>query len=144
MYPLPQCLWPPDSVEWWLASRGSYSYSHMTLWLSGLVRSPDKLKSFLYYHSAYDHQNWQGGDIKWGGPTYNVTCSVNPVVLRSHMTNKICIPTCFRPISWQSGDLPRGLLPIKSHSPLNTCSHKITWRIKNIFTTTTAMASKPA
>ena len=22
----------------------------------------------LYYHSAYGHQTWQGGDLPWGAP----------------------------------------------------------------------------
>ena len=52
-----------------------------------LVRSHNKLKTFLDYCNAYGHQNWQGDDLPWEAPTHKVKWSFNDVLLGDHMTN---------------------------------------------------------
>ena len=63
---LPQCLWPPNLVEWW-----HYSEKLLTIkfWSRGLASSRDKQISFyLYYKSAYDNQTWND-NFPWWAPT---------------------------------------------------------------------------
>ena len=67
--PLPQCLWLPNLVGWWLNLRGSYPSSHMTLWSCGLMRSHDKLETCLHYHNSYGYQTWWDGGIQCGAST---------------------------------------------------------------------------
>ena len=50
-----------------------YHEGFRKLWLRVLLKSPDKLKVlYLHYHSAYDRQNWQSGDLPWGAHTCKV------------------------------------------------------------------------
>ena len=45
--PPPECLWPANLVGWWLTVSRSYPFSHLILWLRGLPRSRDKLKTTI-------------------------------------------------------------------------------------------------
>ena len=45
--PPPECLWPANLVGWWLTMSRSYPFSHLILWLCGLPRSRDKLKTTI-------------------------------------------------------------------------------------------------
>ena len=56
----------PNLAGWWLTLMGFDSWSHMTLWSRGFVKSRDNLKSYLHYHSDYGHQTWQAGESPWG------------------------------------------------------------------------------
>ena len=86
--PLPQCLCPPNLVESRLIMRGFNPRSHMTLWLSGLARSRDKLTLlYLHYHNTYENQTWQGGDLPWEALTRKVKLSFSHVVFWDHVTN---------------------------------------------------------
>ena len=67
---------------WWLTLRGSYQHRHITL-LSGILR--DKLKTYLYYYSAYGKQTWQGGVILWAASTYKVTRFFNHMDIWDHV-----------------------------------------------------------
>ena len=49
----------------------------------GLVRSRDKLKTYLNYHYRYVHQTLQDGDFPCGASTWEGGTKV----LRDHMTN---------------------------------------------------------
>ena len=63
--PLPQRLWLPKFVRWWLTLSNSHPYSLTTLYSRGLARSRGKLNPlFLHYH--YSHQTCQVGT--WGVP----------------------------------------------------------------------------
>ena len=87
--PLPQCPWPPNLTGWSRTLRGSYPLSQMTLQSCGLVRSHDKLRTYLHYLNAYSHQTWQGvdikdGDLPWGASSLKaITLEVRDHV-RSH------------------------------------------------------------
>ena len=50
IFPLPQCLQPLKLTGWGLPMRGSYTWSHITLWQRDLVRSRDNLRPlYLFY-----------------------------------------------------------------------------------------------
>ena len=54
----------------------------------GLARSRDSLKSlYLHYHSTYDHQTWQAGDLPRRASIHNVSSHFGHVVLQDHLTN---------------------------------------------------------
>ena len=56
--------------------------------LSALARSCDKVKPlYLYYHSAYSHQTWVGGNSPEWTPTLKVKGPFDHVVLRIHVAN---------------------------------------------------------
>ena len=56
--------------------------SHRTLWSNVVARLRGKLEPlYIYYHSTYDQQTWQDGDLHWADPTYKVTQSFGQVVL---------------------------------------------------------------
>ena len=70
---IPQYLRPLNLVGYWLSLRGSYRYSHLTIYLSGLAWSRDNLNAFyLYHYNTYGHQTWQGCDIPWRSLTHTV------------------------------------------------------------------------
>ena len=50
---IPQCLWPPNLVGWWVTLSGNYLKSYSTFWSLGLARSRDKLKplNLRYYRT---------------------------------------------------------------------------------------------
>ena len=50
-------------------------------WSRGLVRSHDKLKSYLHYHSVYGHQTWKDGKLPWWTPAYKVTWQIKTLYL---------------------------------------------------------------
>ena len=51
--PLPQYLWTPNVIRWWINFSGSYPQSYLIFQSLSIVRSRDKLKSFyLHYQSA--------------------------------------------------------------------------------------------
>ena len=87
----PQCLWPPNLVNWRLAMRGFHAVCYFTLWWRGLARSRDKLKSFtttyLYYHKIYDPKIRQDRDLHWLLFTHKAKWPYNHVVLWDHATN---------------------------------------------------------
>ena len=57
--PLPQCLWKPNWLRWWLIWRVYKPESQIVLWSHGLARSRDKWKPlYLHYQSAYGNQTW--------------------------------------------------------------------------------------
>ena len=58
-------MWQDGNLPWWALN--------MALWLHGVVRSRDNLKSYLHYHSACDHNTRQDGDLPWGVSTHNFT-----------------------------------------------------------------------
>ena len=78
---IPKCLQPQNVVGYWPTLRGSYVCSHLTLQLGGVVRSKDKLKTYLYYYNSYGQETWQSGDMPWRASTYKVTWFLNQVVL---------------------------------------------------------------
>ena len=80
-------LWPPNLTGWWLNSRSSKPWRHMTLWSLGLTRSRDKLKPCLHCHSAYGHQTWQDADLLWGAPSHEVTWPLSYVMFQDQVTN---------------------------------------------------------
>ena len=47
----------------------------------------DKLKTLnLQYSNANGHQTWQKGGLPWRSPTTKITCSLNYVILKDHVT----------------------------------------------------------
>lgn len=47
----------------------------------------DKLKTLnLQYSNANGHQTWQKGGLPWGSPTTKITCPLNYVILKDHVT----------------------------------------------------------
>ena len=51
-----------------------------------MSRSRNKLKSYLYYHSAYDHQTWHDDYYPQAVSTY-VTLAFGHMVLQDHVSN---------------------------------------------------------
>ena len=45
--PPPEFLWPANLAGWWLTMSRSYPFSHLILWLRGLPRSRDKIKTTI-------------------------------------------------------------------------------------------------
>ena len=79
-----QCQWLPNFAGWWLNLRGSYRFSHLTLYLFGLTWCPDKVKTLAYlsrhrlcYCNTWGYQTWQGGSIPWRPPTHKNIWSLN-------------------------------------------------------------------
>ena len=62
IYPLPQCLWPPNLPVWWLTLRGSY---HIVT--RPLIRLLDHVIIwkilFLHFYKTCGHKIWQGADF---------------------------------------------------------------------------------
>ena len=86
--PLPWFPWPPHFTGVWITMCRFFLLSHMTLWLRGLLRSRDKLKSlYLHYHNFYGHKTWQDGRLLWAASTLNVTWPYNQVILWDHVAN---------------------------------------------------------
>ena len=78
-------------------------------WSRGLAKSCEMLKTYLPYHSIYDHQTWKGGNLLWGAPSYEVLCLLSHLVMRGQVTNYImwkktlylhCHCTCCTRYSW--------------------------------------------
>ena len=88
IYLLPQCLWPPNFVGWWLILRSFFPYDHMAK-SRRLARSRGKLKTYLHYQNVYGHLTWQGVDIQWRAPTHNITGSFNHVFLWGRVTDSM-------------------------------------------------------
>ena len=44
-------------------------------------------KLYLYYHSIYGYQTWQGGDLPWSATTHKITLTFDQVVLQFHDKN---------------------------------------------------------
>ena len=85
-FKLPEYIWPPNLVGWWLPWGTPTHRVTRPIWSGGLVRSRDKLKPlYLHYHSAFVHQSWQDGDLPWRNAThkvswpYNATWSLGPL-----------------------------------------------------------------
>ena len=88
MSPLPQCLSSLNLVGWWFTIRDFHRLSHMTIWSYGLEKSPEKLNMlYLHYHSACNHQTWQGGDLPEVAPTDKVVWPIDHVILWDHVSN---------------------------------------------------------
>ena len=94
-------------------------------------------KTYLPYHSIYDHQTWKRGNLLWGAPSYEVLC------LLSHLCDvkwqitlcekKHYIFTVTVPVAPDiAGLLPDELLHIKYCGSWITWSYEIKWQIKNI------------
>ena len=54
---------------------------------------------YLHYHNVYGHQMWQGVDLPLGAPTHKVTCPLDRVALRDHVTNLKHISTTRVPMA---------------------------------------------
>ena len=88
IFPLPQCIWPPNLASWWLVMRGFHPYFYFILWSPNLSRSRGKLKSLhLHYHNIYGLKIKQKGDLPWLRCTHKAIWPYNLVVLWDHMTN---------------------------------------------------------
>ena len=111
---------------------GPCPYSHMNLWSCGVVRLHDNLKSLcLHYHSTYDHQTWQAGELPWGTSTHNVTSlfgharspdKLEPLYLYYKNITK----------TLQDGDLLWQPFTLKSNDHTTTWFCEITWQTKII------------
>ena len=107
-------------------------------WSRGLTKSCEMLKTYLPYHSIYDHQTWKGGNLLWGAPSYEVLCLFSHLAMRGQVTNYIMwkkhyIFTVTVPIAPDiAGLLLDGLLHIKYCGSWITWSYEIKWQIKNI------------
>ena len=56
------------------------------LWIRGLVRSCDELKSlYIHYHGAYGHQTRQDSNSFWWAPAHKVTWPFNHVLFWGHV-----------------------------------------------------------
>ena len=137
LYPLPQCLWPPNLAEWWLNMTDSHPKNHMAVLLRGLARSRNILKTlYLHYYSAYGHQYWYGGDLSWGYPNREVEWRFGHVVWQGHVTNKNhYISTTRVPVATKHGRMvtyPDWLLTIKSLGALIKWSCEVTRQMKTI------------
>ena len=111
VFPLPECLWAPNLVGWWLTLRSSYPWNYLGLWFRSLARSREKLKPiYLYYLNTYDHQTCQGGDLPWETPTHKVT--YGPVITWSckimwqTKTIRYRYHDTYAHQVWQGGELP--------------------------------------
>ena len=111
----------------WLLIRGSYQWSHMSLWSRDLVESRGKLKIlYLHNHNVYGHKTWPGGDRKCGHPTHGLVRSrdkLNKLRLIFHSTNSRQI--------WQGGDLPL-VLSTQLCNPLYEWSREVMCHIWDI------------
>ena len=76
-----QCLWPSNLAGWWLTLKGSYLLNHIDLKTHGLVRSRDKLKTYLYHDDICGHQTWQSSNLLWESPNHSAPWSLNLMVL---------------------------------------------------------------
>ena len=151
--PLPQCLWLPNLVGWWLTMRGSHILSYMTLYqvvfwynvtnwsryISTITRCMTiKLGRVVTY------REWLL-PIRTGAPTHKVTCFFDQMVLEVAWQIWCYISTWIRSIATKYGKVVNyceGLPPLESHDPLMTWSCEITWQIKNMSTTTMPLTTK--
>ena len=103
--PIPQCLWPPNLLGWWLTLSCSDPQSYSTLWSHDSAKSRDKQKlSYIHYYKAYNHQTWQNGDhLPWGAPIVIATWPFNHVILLEDMANKKLISTTTIPMAIKLG-----------------------------------------
>ena len=86
LFPIPQCLWPPNLVGWWLTLSGSHPSNHLTHWSRGLARLHDKLKPlYFHYYIAYDQENWEGDDFLRGIDIVIVTWPFNKMAFQDHL-----------------------------------------------------------
>ena len=61
----------------------------MIIWLRGLVRSSDKLKTlYLYYQSVYGYQSCQNGNLPWWATACQATWSFGHTDLQNRVTNQ--------------------------------------------------------
>ena len=82
--PLPRYVRSPNLVEWRLTVSVLYPSFYSTLWSRGLPKLYDKLKKYLHYHDAYDHQIQQGCHLPWGGSTHKVTWPLDHETNQNH------------------------------------------------------------
>ena len=62
-----------------------HQLSDIKLWSRG---SRDKLSTLNHhYHTVYDNQTWQGGDLPWRASTHKIASPFNHVVLQDRVTN---------------------------------------------------------
>ena len=79
---------------------GSHPLSHMTLWLHGLVKWCDKLKTSARPQCQQPPKLgfWQGRDLPEGAPSHVVPWPFNYVALWYHMSNILSpLPQCLWP-----------------------------------------------
>ena len=148
VFPLPECLWAPNLVGWWLTLRSSYPWNYLGLWFRSLARSREKLKPiYLYYLNTYDHQTCQGGDLPWETPTHKSHMALWSLDL-ARLCDKlkpldtattIPMPTRFgRVVNYHERLSFR-----KSHDPLITWFCEIMWQTKPIISPLTQCLSTP-
>ena len=130
IFPLPQCLWPPNLASWWL------------VW-----GAPNHKKNFLMTWSR--KITWQiknisttrvpmttklGWMLIYRAPTHKVIWPFYHVVLWVHVTYySHYVSTTTVPMGTKLDRMVlylEGLLPWKSHDPLILWSCKITWQTK--------------
>ena len=106
---LSQDLWLPNLTGGWLTMSGTHPKVKW-LWLRGLSKSRDKLKSFyLYCQSACYYQTWSDGNLPWWGPTHEVIWPFDHMILRDHVTVKLLYlhyHGAYGHQTWQDGDIP--------------------------------------
>ena len=146
-------LWPPNLAisDLWLWQSATYDHQ---IWPAGTSTRSDsnetnqagagdvitsrlcgKLKTYLHYHSTYDHQTWQG--VSYLDELLSIK-SYDTLIMWSFAITwqtKIIIspPTTTVPMATKLGKMAvylNGLLPIKSYDPLIMWSCEITWPSK--------------
>ena len=86
---------------------GSCLKNDMALGSRGFAGFSDKLKPLtLYYHSAYGHQIWQGGNLLWVAPTHKATWPFNHVVVRDQTKTYLHYQSVYGQQTWLYGNLP--------------------------------------
>ena len=85
--PLPQCLWPPNLVGWWLTLRSSHPSREGNLWSCGPARSRHKLKIYPHNQNAYGNHTRQDGNLPWQATIHKVSRAFHHVALQDHVTN---------------------------------------------------------
>ena len=109
----------------------------MTLWLRGLVRSHDKLKTlYHHYHNVWRHQIQHCDDLEWQASIHKVTWKIKqvdflrscdrlkPLYLHYHNVCRYKRDS----VRLYNEDLPS----IKSHDLLITRSCKVFWQTKYV------------
>ena len=107
----------------------------MTLWSHGLIRSGDKLKSYLDYHNVYGHQTWEYGNLPCGLLPIKPMAFWSRGLMRSRGKLKslyLHYHSVYGHQTWKMVIYFDELLLIKSHDPLITWSYKIKWETKII------------
>ena len=91
----------------------------MSLWSSGLAKSRDKRKKYIFTTIQYLwHQTWQGGEITWRTNTYDVLQSPNHVLLWGHVTYWVLhISICSRAMATRRTFIHKFTQPFKHMSP---------------------------